>query len=105
MKNYYEILEISQTSSQQEIERAHKKLSAKYHPDNNGGVSFFNTVYNQIQEAYNVLSEESRKAEYDRSNNIINTDRSVSQSIIISESPPKTDLSSKSKKQNLDFSK
>lgn len=73
MKNYYEILEVPFTASQQEIKQAYKKLSAKYHPDNNGGVSFFNTVYNQIQEAYNVLSNESRKTQYDRSNNITNS--------------------------------
>lgn len=72
MKNHYEILGIPYSASQQEIQKAHKKLSAKYHPDINGGVSFFNQVYQQIQEAYNVLSNESRKAEYDRSNNISN---------------------------------
>ncbi|MEP6260765.1 MAG: DnaJ domain-containing protein [Gillisia sp.] len=72
MKNYYEILEIPYSASQQEIQKAYKKLSAKYHPDINGGVSFFNQVYQQIQDAYNVLSNESHKAEYDRSNNISN---------------------------------
>lgn len=96
MKNYYEILEIPYTSSPQEIHRTYLKLSDKYHPDNNGGVSFFNTVYKQIQEAYKVLSNESLKAEYDRS---INNNETVKSAYDQSEKTEFTlnDLNKKSK--------
>lgn len=96
MKNYYEILEIPYTASPQEIHRTYLKLSDKYHPDNNGGVSFFNTVYKQIQEAYKVLSNESLKAEYDRS---INNNETVKSAYDQSEKTEFTlnDLNKKSK--------
>lgn len=70
MRNYYEILEVPFTASHGEIQRAYQNLSKKYHPDNNGGIGFFNTVYQEIQEAYKVLSDERLKAEYDKKNNI-----------------------------------
>lgn len=106
MKNYYDILEIPFTASKQEIEQAYKKLSVKYHPDNNGGVSFFNKVYQDIQEAYNTLTDETSKAEYNRLNNINISGSLSSQPTAIIESPgDNVNITSKSRKQDLDFSK
>jgi len=70
MKTHYEILEIPVSASSAEVKEAHQKLSKKYHPENNDGVTFFNDVYNQIQNAYRVLSNEALRSEYDTLNNI-----------------------------------
>ncbi len=70
MKNYYEILEVPVSASPIEIQKAYQELSKKYHPENNGGVTFFNDVYNQVQDAYQVLSNDALRSEYDKLNNL-----------------------------------
>lgn len=62
-RNYYEILEISPDSSQKEIRRAFLALSKKWHPDIIGDKGHDKFV--KLQEAYNVLSKESTRREYD----------------------------------------
>lgn len=65
MKNHYEILELQPKASREEIEKAYQLLSKEFHPDKNGGVAYFDEMYNQIIEAYSVLSEESLRMDYD----------------------------------------
>lgn len=63
-KNYYEILEINKNASQEEIKKAYRKLSLKFHPDKNsdsGAVEKFQ----DISEAYETLSDESKREFYD----------------------------------------
>lgn len=62
--NYYEILQISSTSSQEEIKKAYRKLSRKYHPDNAGEQK--RELFDQVQEAYDVLGDEEKRKVYDQ---------------------------------------
>jgi DnaJ family protein A protein 2 len=62
MKNYYDILGISQNASNNEIKKAYKSLAMKHHPDRGGNPENFK----QINEAYAVLSDPSKKEKYDR---------------------------------------
>ena len=67
MKNYYEILEVDRKASKEVIEKAYKALAIKYHPDLKEGADkkLSETRMIEINEAYNVLSDEARRAEYD----------------------------------------
>jgi molecular chaperone DnaJ len=64
-RDYYEVLNVSRTASEDEIRKAHRKLVLQYHPDRNTdhGAS---EMFKEIQEAYEVLSDRERRAAYDR---------------------------------------
>lgn len=63
--DYYETLGVSRTASEEEIRKAHKKLSRKYHPDVNKekGAS---EKFNQVQEAFDVLGDKEKRSQYDQ---------------------------------------
>lgn len=61
MKNYYEILGVKTSASQDEIKRAYRKLASQHHPDKGGDTQKFQ----EIQEAYAVLSDDQKRAAYD----------------------------------------
>jgi molecular chaperone DnaJ len=71
--DYYSILNIPKTASVDEIKKAYKSLAFKTHPDRNGGDD---TQFKKVQEAYDVLSDPTKKQQYDNpfSNNIYNMD-------------------------------
>ena len=56
MKDYYSILGLKHDASQLEIKKAYRKLSLKFHPDQNNGDPFFVEMFKQINEAYTMLS-------------------------------------------------
>ncbi len=62
MKDYYKILGVSRNASPEEIKRAYRKLAHKYHPDKGGDERKFK----EINEAYQVLSNKEKRAQYDR---------------------------------------
>jgi len=62
MKDHYSTLGISKTASQEEIKSAYRKLAKQYHPDLGGDADKFKS----INEAYDVLGDPSKRAEYDR---------------------------------------
>lgn len=62
-KDYYQILGISRTASEEEIKKAYRKLAHEYHPDKPGGNE---GKFKEINEAYHVLSDKGRRAQYDR---------------------------------------
>ena len=64
-KDYYEILGVQKSSSEQEIKKAYRKLAMKYHPDVNKD-SNAEDKFKEINEAYEVLSDQNKKARYDR---------------------------------------
>jgi curved DNA-binding protein CbpA len=69
-KKYYDILEISSNATLAEIKTAYKKLALKWHPDRNrGNEAVASEKFKKIGEAYEVLSNPTLKAEYDRCNN------------------------------------
>lgn len=63
MKNYYEVLEISQEATPDEIKKAYRKLTKIYHPDKNPDGE---ERFKQIADAYTTLSDPAKRAEYDR---------------------------------------
>lgn len=67
MKNYYEILEVNQKASKEVIEKAYKVLVKKYHPDLYSGEKqqYAEKKTKEINEAYNVLSDEFLREQYD----------------------------------------
>ncbi|HPK14164.1 MAG TPA: molecular chaperone DnaJ [Candidatus Paceibacterota bacterium] len=62
-KDYYQILGIDKKASKDEIKKAYHKLALKYHPDKNGGDD---KKFKEINEAYQVLSNEDKRAHYDQ---------------------------------------
>ena len=66
MKDYYEILGIGKNATEQEIKKAYRKLSMKFHPDKNDGDKYFESMFNNIKEAYETLSEPEMKGKYDK---------------------------------------
>ena len=68
MKNYYEILEIDKNASKEVIEKSYKTLVKKYHPDlqPEDKKALAEAKIKQINEAYEILSNEEKKAEYDK---------------------------------------
>jgi molecular chaperone DnaJ len=63
---YYELLEVDKNASQDEIKKAYRKLAMKYHPDKNQGDREAEEKFKAINEAYQVLSDENKRAIYDR---------------------------------------
>lgn len=64
-KNYYSILGISQSASEEDIKKAYRKLAMKYHPDRNSGDTQHEEKFKEINEAYEHLSDPEKKAAYD----------------------------------------
>ena len=64
--DYYEILGVAKTASGDEIKKAYRKMAMKYHPDKNQGDSEAEVMFKKINEAYQILSDESKRATYDR---------------------------------------
>ncbi len=66
-KNYYNILGVDSTATTREIKNAYRKLSKQFHPDRNDGDSFLADMFKNINEAYEVLSNEEKRSSYDQS--------------------------------------
>lgn len=65
MKDYYYFLGIAQDASDDEIRKAYRKLSLKYHPDKNPQDSFFENRFREVQEAYDQLIDPEKRRFYD----------------------------------------
>jgi curved DNA-binding protein len=65
-RDYYEILGVAKTASEEEIKKAHRKLARQYHPDRNPGDKSAEGQFKEVQEAYDVLSDATKRAQYDR---------------------------------------
>jgi len=65
-KDYYEILGVPRNATLEEIKSAYRKLAMKYHPDRNPGDKEAERKFREVQEAYEVLSDEKKRAQYDR---------------------------------------
>ncbi|MEO6720163.1 MAG: molecular chaperone DnaJ [Ferruginibacter sp.] len=65
-KDFYEILEISKSASQDEIKKAYRKVAMKYHPDRNPGDKSSEERFKEAAEAYEILSDADKRSQYDR---------------------------------------
>jgi curved DNA-binding protein len=67
--NYYEMLGVTKSASSSEIKQAYRTLAIKYHPDRNLGNKAAEEKFKDINEAYEVLSDQTRRVQYDQSLN------------------------------------
>ena len=65
-RDYYEILEVSRSASDQEIKSAYRKLALKFHPDRNQGDKKAEERFKEAAEAYAILSDPEKRTRYDR---------------------------------------
>ncbi|MBD5135734.1 MAG: DnaJ domain-containing protein [Lachnospiraceae bacterium] len=64
--NPYKVLEVSDKASFDDIRKSYRRLARKYHPDANPGDKNAEEKFKEINDAYTILSDESKRAEYDR---------------------------------------
>ncbi len=65
-RDYYEVLGVAKTATAQEMKKAYRKIAMKYHPDKNPGDKSVEEKFKEAAEAYEVLSDENKRAKYDR---------------------------------------
>jgi DnaJ-class molecular chaperone len=66
LKNYYHILGVEKSSTQEEIKKAYRRLAVKFHPDHNPGDNRAEEQFKLISEAYAVLMDETKRSQYDQ---------------------------------------
>src|SRR5574337_815597 len=62
-KDYYKILGVNKSASEDEIKKAFRKLAHQYHPDKKGGDE---AKFKEVNEAYSVLSDKKKRTQYDQ---------------------------------------
>ena len=65
-RDYYEVLEVAKDAQLDEIKRAYKKMAIKFHPDKNPGDKAAEEKFKEAAEAYEVLSDQKKREQYDR---------------------------------------
>lgn len=65
-RDYYDVLGVGRTSNADELKKAYRKLARQYHPDVNKGDPTAEEKFKEINEAYEVLSDDDRRSAYDR---------------------------------------
>lgn len=65
-RDYYEVLGVGKNATEDELKKAYRKLAKKYHPDTNPGDKNAEMKFKEASEAYSVLSDANKRAQYDR---------------------------------------
>ena len=65
-RDCYDVLGVTKSASKDEIKKAYRKLALKYHPDKTKGDKASEEKFKEASEAYHILSDEKRKANYDQ---------------------------------------
>ena len=65
-RDYYEVLEVTRSTNGDEIKKSYRRLAVKFHPDKNPGDKTSEEKFKELGEAYDVLSDEQKRAAYDR---------------------------------------
>ena len=65
-RDYYEVIGVPKTASEDEIKKAYRKLAKKYHPDLKPNNKEAEAKFKEVNEAYEVLSDPEKKAKYDQ---------------------------------------
>lgn len=76
MKDYYKILGVSENADKDQLKKAFRQLAKKYHPDRNKDDESAKNKFQEVNEAYNVLSNESSRKEYDEKRAAFNNKKS-----------------------------
>lgn len=67
MSTHYDTLGVSRNSTPEELKKAYKRLCLEFHPDRNGGNDFYTEKFKEINNAYEILADAIKRAEYDLS--------------------------------------
>ena len=65
-RDYYELLGIVRSAGEDEVKKAYRKLALQYHPDRNPGDKQAEERFKEVSEAYQVLSDPQKRAQYDK---------------------------------------
>ena len=65
-RDYYEVLGVEKTASEEEIKKAYRKIAIKYHPDRNPGDKQAEEKFKEAAEAYNILHDPQKRQQYDQ---------------------------------------
>src|SRR5213593_1992519 len=65
-RDYYEVLGVGRSANDEEVKRAYRKLAVQFHPDKNPDDPHAEEKFKELGEAYDVLSDEQKRAAYDR---------------------------------------
>jgi curved DNA-binding protein len=65
-RDYYEVLGVARDASEDQIKKAYRSLARKFHPDRNPGDKQAETRFKEVQDAYDILSDKSKREQFDR---------------------------------------